>query len=122
MSREEEIEKAKSNYLPENPFKYMDERADEMYNNYAKAAEVGFIDGVKWADENPKNLWISVNDKQPKEYEYVIIHRKYEGIGAFIGYFFNGDWYVKDTNDFYYVDNVNYWMPIPPIPQEGGAR
>lgn len=92
----------------------------------AYGKKVGFIIGAEWADDHPKNLWISVKDRLPEENENIIIMCKHGAI--FNGTYCNGVWFCMDgyLNDIY-KDNPSYssmcsipplwepiaWMPIP---------
>ena len=48
--------------------------------------ENGFINGAKWADKNPVNVWHSI-DEQPKIYEDVVL---YDSCGNFVTKFCDG--------------------------------
>ena len=80
----------------------------------------GFEVGIKWADNNPKSPWISVEDDLPCNHKellnpdgkgetsyvvaiihgYVIMSRMYK---------LNGKWYWEN-------DEPTHWFPIPKLP------
>ena len=80
----------------------------------------GFEAGIKWADNNPKSPWISVEDDLPCNHKellnpdgkgetsyvvaiihgYVIMSRMYK---------LNGKWYWEN-------DEPTHWFPIPKLP------
>lgn len=82
-------------------------RKDEVYgdNEYYRK---GFLDGGLYADEHPKNPWISVKERLPQKYAPVL---------------------TIDTHGLYDVDQYNgtewemelpqcpytHWMPIPQL-------
>ena len=57
MTREQEISNAASKYIEEN----------SMEDGYVVLSDHkdSFIEGAEWADANPKQTWISVNEKLP---------------------------------------------------------
>lgn len=121
MTREEEIEKAVYGYS-----KQLENRMNGIdYFNY-EHVEYAFIDGIEWADANPKSPWISVEDDLPCNHEELII---------------TGNYYKKETinvitiNKHEIIDNYMvlcdggkwnwkydvkpcYWMLIPELPKE----
>ena len=82
----------------------------------------GFVNGAEWADNNPKNPWISVDDDLPcnnREYidpEYNIctfqmLVKCKDGIYrlermAILG----GKWQWIGSGD-----DITHWMPVPPF-------
>lgn len=89
--------------------------------------EAAFEAGARWADANAPSPWISVKESLPEGHEEVFIHliddllNDYrflsatfiprEGTGMFVPMF--------DTADgFYGIDDVDYWMRIPPLPNK----
>lgn len=88
----------------------------------SKGSSVDFEAGAKWADENPKNPWISVNEDLPcnhREYidpEYNIctfqmLVKCKDGIYrlermAILG----GKWQWIGSGD-----DITHWMPVPPF-------
>ena len=57
MTREQEISNAASKYIEEN----------SMEDGYVVISDHkdSFIEGAEWADANPKQTWINVNEKLP---------------------------------------------------------
>ena len=87
--------------------------------------ELKFIEGAEWADAHPR--WISVEDElPPKNSEYddnsieVLAtdgNRVYKAIYR-ICEFYSG-WV---TYDFWPLDNITHWMPLPAPPKKGSTR
>ena len=72
MTREEKFEKAVYDY-----FKKIEERMNGFdYFNH-EHIEHAFIDGVEWADKNPKSSWISVNDDLPCNHKELLENEHY---------------------------------------------
>lgn len=74
-------------------------------------ARLFFRKGVEWADENPKSLWISVEERLPEEHTNVIVTD-----GRNVAH-------CKKYGDGFYTNigkccNVTHWMPIPELPKE----
>ena len=85
----------------------------------------GFIRGAEWSDENPKNLWISVDDDLPCNHrEYIDL--KYNS--------YTCQMLVRCKNGIYSIERmviiggewgwtgsnyITHWMPIPKISKEG---
>lgn len=109
MKREEEIANASTVY------------SEYEYNQID--FENGFFTGAKWADENPKSPWISVEDDLPcnheelidKEYSNqitkVIIVRYRDESVAFARM-------IKHEGQWKFSNKVTHWMPIPELPKE----
>lgn len=74
----------------------------------------GIRKGVKWADENPKSPWISVEEKLPDDGVLVIVAYRWI-LGEIL--------YASDTFHIDYgwegYDDIVAWMPIPELPKEG---
>lgn len=110
MTREEQIRKAARNLT------ISISRADK-----ATFAREVFEAGAKWADENPKSPWISVEDKLPEPEKDVIIldgrkhididHLTYDGEDNYI-------WWKSDDTIWCEDDEITHWMPIPELPEE----
>ena len=90
--------------------------------------EKAFIEGAKWADNNPKSPWISVEDDLPCNHEElittdghheknticVITINKYGIIESnYMALYDDGKWGWK-----YGVPAPCYWMLIPKLPKE----
>ena len=110
MTREEQIREAARNLI------IFVSRA-----NRATFAREVFEAGVKWADENPKSPWISVEERLPEPEREVIIVNKRKQIDI--------DFLTDDGEDGYYWwksdeiiccddDKITHWMPIPELPKE----
>ena len=129
MKREEEIEKSVYDYS-----KKIEERMNGFdYFNY-EHIEHAFIDGIEWADANPKNPWISVEDDLPCNHKELLENEHYTkavlvvlswnehpskrhisiySMSNKIGSF-DVDWYWYNTADY----TVTHWMPMPKLPNE----
>ena len=91
----------------------------------SKGSSIDFEAGAKWADANPKNLWISVDDDLPcyhenmialvdtlGKYTYdVLVRFDYGGISLANmncrGYKQNWRWSERGI--------ITHWMPVPPF-------
>lgn len=129
MTREEEIEKAVYSYS-----KQLENRMNGIDYFNQENVEYAFIDGIEWADANPKSTWISVDDDLPCNHEELIENEYYtkkvlvvlasnidpskkcieicnmcNTIGSF-----NTDWYWQITAYYHVV----YWKPLPELPKE----
>ena len=93
-----------------------------------RGSSLDFTVGAKWADANPKNPWISVEDDLPCNHEelittngryekntiYVITIDKYGIIESnYMVLYDDGKWNWK-----YGVPAPCYWMLIPKLPKE----
>ena len=129
MTREEKFEKAVYDY-----FKKIEERMNGFdYFNH-EHIEHAFIDGVEWADKNPKSSWISVNDDLPCNHKELLENEHYTktvlvvlswnehpskrhisiySMSNKIGSF-DVDWYWYNTADY----TVTHWMSVPQLPNE----
>lgn len=113
MTREEEIRQAAEEYsgLP----KYQDP----------------FILGAQWADEHPKDPWISVNERLPEEFQIVFV--RMQGGSCDSAMYTNGvfrrdlqlnfgmkdDGYTIISWQQMFKSNITHWMPIPELPKGG---
>ena len=94
----------------------------------SRGSSLDFTIGAKWADANPKNPWINVEDDLPCNHEElittdghheknticVITINKYGIIeGNYMVLYDNGKWEWK-----YGVPAPCYWMLIPKLPKE----
>lgn len=111
MTRKKQINKAAEHFLADRPKEYFHTKSEE--NTY----HTGFVMGAKWADEHPKNPWISVEDRLPEE-DKIVIFMGNNG-ALYLGHhylqtdygrtwFADGGYAMKD-------DEVTHWMPIPQI-------
>ena len=116
MTREEQIRNAIDTTFPIPP--------SEKGRNYEQALmATGFEAGVKWADNNPKSHWISVEDDLPCNYEELIdttrhctvskdvIVRHKDGSMTF-------DRMIKNyKSQWIFLSDVTHWMPLPKLPK-----
>ena len=104
MNREEEFEKAASEYAENYGY----------FNCDLGDVECGFIDGAKWADEHPTNHWHkNIDGDLPKESgRYLVMAQN--------GYChtckYKADSRYWDTVG--YQSDIKYWMEIPELPTE----
>lgn len=116
MTREAEIEKA---------IYYYSKKFEEKMNGFDyfnhEHIEHAFIDGIEWADNNPKSPWISVKDDLPCNHKELISGEdKRNTIHVFAlvrGLIilsrmekFEGEWH-------WITDDPTYWMIIPKLPK-----
>lgn len=89
----------------------------------------GFICGARWADKNPENPWVSVNERLPEDSlptvsneEYgrkcirVMVLMKSGNIMSTTRMYSNGTWYFNLPLRM--RDDIVYWMPVFPVPNE----
>lgn len=132
MTREEIINNAAVKFATH----FIDTGETDFYGHFVKelglddAEQRGFIHGAKWADENPKSPWISVEDDLPSNHEdmhnmsgsflytdNVLVltgNRLLAGRRLVTYMIFNdntGKW------EWYTPLNVKYWMRIPESPK-----
>ena len=109
MTREEQI------------FEVAESHSEYEYNQTTYSN--GFIDGARWADNNPKSPWISVEDDLPCNYEELIdttrhctvskdvIVRHKDGSMTF-------DRMIKNyKSQLIFLSDVTHWMPLPKLPK-----
>ena len=88
----------------------------------------GFIDGARWADNNPKLHWISVKEKLPCDENNMVIESikglalrtkkvvvllENGHIGIAFMYIIQQHKWNWNTND-----TITHWLPIPEPPKE----
>ena len=107
MTREEETKEA---------YKYYMNNGGMFQSNplfYFKA-------GTEWADEHPKNEWISVEDSLPEQDEEVIV--LCDELNVAPNYKISFGHIVDKTicQDYngWNIPNVVYWIPMPKVPKE----
>ena len=113
MTREEEIEKAIYDYSKE-----FEEKMNGIDYFNLENIEYAFIDGIEWADENPKSLWISVKESLPKQDEEVIVLCDELNTAPVYKISFGhivDKTICKDYNGWN-IPNVVYWFPMPKLP------
>lgn len=106
MTREEQI------------FEVAERHSEFEYNQTTYSN--GFIDGARWADNNPKLHWISVDDDLPCNHEE-FTHSNYTDrvlISARNG-FVEVAFMSKIENVWVWETpiKVSHWMPIPELPK-----
>ena len=74
----------------------------------------GFIEGAEFADRNPVNPWISVEERLPEKVN------KFLSDEVLVRYLRGGKEYTFVTHyDYEYqtwnIPNVTHWMPIPQL-------
>lgn len=83
------------------------------YRNGYSTAEDAFVAGAKWADNNPKSPWISVEERLPDDGVLVIVaYRWVLGEILYASDVFHIDYGWEDYED------IVAWMPIPELPKE----
>lgn len=89
----------------------------------------GFICGVRWADKNPENPWVSVKERLPEDSLPTVNHEEYGrkcirvmvlmksgNIMSTTRMYSNGTWYFNLPLRM--RDDIVYWMPVFPVPNE----
>lgn len=76
------------------------------------AITLSFTLGARWADKNPH--WISVEDKLPKDGEYVATINTV-GVKD-VRLYSHGKWYSNFGNEY---DDITHWLPLPQAPKKG---
>ena len=114
MTREKEIDVAATHY------------DNGYYEDSKLSAYCCFRDGAKWADNNPKSPWISVEDDLPCNHDELIetfCGKVQETVYVIV-------YYEEDGYDIDYMENNPilgwiwnkckplYWMSIPQIPNK----
>lgn len=85
--------------------------------------EAAFEAGARWADAHTPSPWISVKESLPKGHEDVFIHL----INSVTNDFLSAVFFPYDSTGisvplfgtagrFYGIEEVDYWMRIPPLP------
>lgn len=114
MTREEEIE----NKAIEKSAEY---RFGQLYS-YNNDVYSGFIQGAKWADDNPKSPWISVKDDLPCNHEEltegdntscILTLNDCNECIVMCMWKSNRKW-IWGRGDML----ITHWMPIPELPKE----
>ena len=85
-----------------------------------RGSSVDFEVGAKWADANPKSLWISVKDRLPKQDEEVIALCDDLNIDPLykISFAHIVDKTMCQDYNGWNIPNVVYWFPMPKVPKE----
>ena len=130
MKREEEIKYASKDYV-----NYLLDKQEYHNENYTEYdIQQAFEEGALWADANPKNPWISVEDDLPCNHKellldehhtktvLVVLSRNDTPSIRYIERFSminkkgssDVDWYWFNTTHY----TVTHWMPVPKLPNE----
>ena len=122
MTREEQIKKQADIYT-DDASNYTEWSDDGGWSNSndIDLVEKAFIEGAKWADNNPKSPWISVEDDLPCNNEQlthsnytdrvIVLARNEFPEVEFMYKVEEGVW------EWTTLKNVSYWMPIPKLPE-----
>ena len=122
MTREEQIKKQADIYT-DDASNYTEWSDDGGWSNSndIDLVEKAFIEGAKWADNNPKTPWISVEDDLPCNHEelthsnytdrVIVLARNEFPEVEFMYKVEEGVW------EWTTLKNVSYWMPIPKLPE-----
>ena len=122
MTREEQIKKQVDIYT-DDASNYTEWSDDGGWSNSndIDLIEKAFIEGAKWADNNPKSPWISVEDDLPCNNEQlthsnytdrvIVLARNEFPEVEFMYKVEEGVW------EWTTLKNVSYWMPIPKLPE-----
>ena len=84
----------------------------------------GFINGAEWADNNPKNPWIIVEDDLPFNHKELLDSSKRMTFQVFIRYDdgrYGFSCMAKILDEWKWLNNWNkitHWMKVPEIPKE----
>ena len=126
MTREEQIKKQVDIYT-DDASNYTEWSDGGWDTNDIDLVEKAFIEGAKWADNNPKSPWISVNDDLPCNNQndihfgftnYVLAIDEDKNIFiAFMRKDKNNIWVWSSDDDYdlsYRI--ITHWMPIPKLP------
>lgn len=90
---------------------------EDNYDAEARSAIIdftpkAFIAGIEWADEHPKNPWISVKDRLPKDRDHVFTAG---GTCAYSILLYHDGRFYQSLQQGLYDGGVTYWMPIPEL-------
>lgn len=122
MTREEQIKKQADIYT-DDASNYTEWSDDGGWSNSndIDLIEKAFIKGAKWADNNPKSPWISIEDDLPCNHEelthsnytdrVIVLARNEFPEVEFMYKVEEGVW------EWTTLKNVSYWMPIPKLPE-----
>lgn len=91
--------------------------------------DIDIIEDTKAADVQPVDRWISVEDRLPDKFEYVLCYCKTttgEGNEFMFGAYHNDTWWLKTCRTYATLEQpqmrVLYWMPLPEPPKDGDAK
>ena len=109
MTREKEINIAASKYIEDNSMADGEVAISDHKDS--------FIEGAEWADNHPKSLWISVNEKLPPEEEdelsikVLVVSTK--GKIDFSRYDYDMKEWISPVLDIEFT----HWMFLPELPK-----
>lgn len=90
----------------------------------AKDGLVSVLDDINAADVQPVDRWISVKDRLPEKFDYVLCYCKTttgEGNEFMFGAYHNDTWWLKTCRTYATLEQpqmrVMYWMPLPEPPK-----
>ena len=89
-----------------------------------RGSSIDFEAGAKWADENPKNPWISVDDDLPCNHDDLLESNYSIQTHKVLVAYNNGKYYGfarmdKSIGRWEWTDrsdDITHWMPIPKTP------
>lgn len=127
MTREEEVEIISERYGA-NSLMYGKLHNDTL-KGLLKHYQKGFVAGVKWADKNPKSLWISVDEDLPCNHDELILYGSstklvlvsdHKGCVSLLRMKkrSNGIIGVEPWWQWEIPAVIYYWMPIQELPKE----
>lgn len=118
MSRQEETQNAALEYANSVDYPMWCD-GDTSNSKIKMLVSAAYEDGARWADENPKSPWISVNERLPEideemhrsETVYVISENsKYPDIDFRFSYANGKEAWWNPKTDY------THWMPVPELP------
>ena len=123
MTREEKIKNAINMYAP-SVWDFGCGETISFSTDELNIASIAFTKGAEWADNNPKNSWISVEDDLPFNHKELLDSSKRMTFQVFIRY--DDDRYgfscmAKILDEWKWLNNWNkitHWMKVPEIPKE----
>lgn len=109
-----------------------EEIMNRLFTEYAtdsKADVFDLIRSIPAADVQPVNHWISVKDRLPDKFDYVLCYCKTttgEGNEFMFGAFHNDTWWLKTCRTYATLEQpqmrVMYWMPLPEPPKDSDTK
>ena len=91
---------------------------------FPSESTIAFKKGAEWADNNPKNPWISVEDDLPFNHKELLDSSKRMTFQVFIRYDDDRHGFscmAKILDEWKWLNNWNkitHWMKVPEIPKE----
>lgn len=83
---------------------------------YQKNFDEIWAQGAAWADEHPKNPWVSVKDRLPEPEQEVFLYDRDSVKHYAIGWLRKKKGYCKSkwfvTNGYVTDESITHWMPI----------